>query len=156
MDLTVPNPTPDPNLNAAVDYACDGTASITVSSSNTTDFSYTYSLNTTANTPANNNIFTGVSDGSQTITVGFSSSIAPNQSTIFFEDFGAGPTTQIAEVGTDYCYEPQDGSLTNCNRGPAGILVNGEYTVTNLVTNPVPFWTSPQDHTGLTNGRFLA
>ncbi|UII79011.1 T9SS type B sorting domain-containing protein [Flagellimonas sp. CMM7] len=156
MDLTVPTPVADPNLSVAVDYACDGTASITVSTSNTTDFTYTYSLNATANTPANNNVFTGVSDGSQTITVGYSSSIAPNQSTIFFEDFGAGPTTQIAEVGTDYCYEPQDGSLTNCNRGPAGILVNGEYTVTNLVTNPVPFWTNPQDHTGLTDGRFLA
>ncbi|WP_435622582.1 T9SS type B sorting domain-containing protein [Flagellimonas sp.] len=156
MDLTVPNVVADPNLSTAIDYACDGTASITVSTSNTTDFTYTYSLNGTPNTPANNNVFIGVTDGSQTITVGYSSSIAPNQSTIFFEDFGAGPTTQIAEVGTDYCYEPQDGSVTMCNRGPAGILVNGEYTVTNFVTNPVPFWTSPQDHTGLTNGRFLA
>ena len=156
MDLTVPNVIADPNLSTAIDYACDGTASITVSTSNTTDFTYTYNLNSTPNTPANNNVFTGVPDGSQTITVGYSSSIAPNQSTIFFEDFGAGPTTQIAEVGTDYCYEPQDGSITSCNRGPAGILVNGEYTVTNFVTNPVPFWTSPQDHTGLTNGRFLA
>ncbi|WP_422860107.1 T9SS type B sorting domain-containing protein [Flagellimonas sp. S174] len=158
MDLTVPNAVPDPNLSAAVDYACDGTASITVSTSNTTDFTYTYSLNATANTPANNNVFTGVADGSQTITVGYASSIAPNQSTIFFEDFGAGPTTQIAEVGTDYCYEPQDGSLTNCNRGPAGILVNGEYTVTNLVTNALNLTTltNPRDHTGLTDGRFLA
>ncbi len=158
MDLNVPNPVPDPNLSAAVDYACDGTASITVSTSNTTDFTYTYSLNTIANTPADNNVFTGVADGSQTVTVGYSSSIAPNQSTIFFEDFGAGPTTQIAEVGTDYCYEPQDGSLTNCNRGPAGILVNGEYTVTNLVTNALNLTTltNPQDHTGLTDGRFLA
>ncbi len=156
MDLTVPTVTADPNLSAAVDYACDGTASVTVSTSNTTDFSYNYSLNAVPNTPADDNIFTNVPDGTHTITVGYSSSIAPSQSTLFFEDFGAGPTTQIAEVGADYCYEPQDGSLTSCNRGPAGILVNGEYTVTNFVTNPVPFWLSPQDHTGLTDGRFLA
>ncbi|MEM6893621.1 MAG: T9SS type B sorting domain-containing protein [Bacteroidota bacterium] len=156
MDLTVPTVLADPNLSTAVDYACDGTASITVSTSNTTDFTYTYSLNTTPNTPADNNVFTGVAAGTQTVTVGYASSIAPSQSTLFFENFGAGPTTQIAEVGSDYCYEPQDGSLTACNRGPAGILVNGEYTVTNFVTNPVPAWLSPQDHTGLTDGRFFA
>ena len=156
MDLTVPTVVADPNLSTAVDYACDGTASITVSTSNTSDFNYTYSLNTTPNTPADNNVFTGVAAGTQTVTVGYASSIAPSQNTLFFENFGTGPTTQIAEVGSDYCYEPQDGSLTACNRGPAGILVNGEYTVTNFVTNPVPAWLSPQDHTGLTDGRFLA
>ncbi|MEO1545948.1 MAG: T9SS type B sorting domain-containing protein [Bacteroidota bacterium] len=156
MDLTVPTVVADPNLSTAVDYACDGTASITVSTSNTTDFTYTYSLNTTPNTPADNNVFTGVAAGTQTVTVGYASSITPSQSTLFFENFGTGPTTQIAEIGSDYCYEPQDGSLTACNRGPAGILVNGEYTVTNFVTNPVPALLSPQDHTGLTDGRFLA
>ena len=156
MVLTVPTIAPDPNLSTAIDYACDGQGSITVNTSNSTDFSYSYSLNGTLNSPTDNNVFTNVVDGTHTITVGYSSAIAPNQSTLFIENFGAGPTTQIAEIGSDYCYEPQDYSLTNCNRGPAGILVNGEYTVTNFVTNPVPFWTSPQDHTGLTDGRFLA
>ncbi|MDC6366967.1 MULTISPECIES: T9SS type B sorting domain-containing protein [Flavobacteriaceae] len=158
MDLSVPNVVADPNLTAAVDYACDGTASITVDTSNTTDFTYTYSLNGTANTPEDNNIFTNVTDGTYTVTVGYSGSVAPNQSTLFSESFGAGPTTQIAEVGPDYCYEPQDGSIVACNRGPAGILVNGEYTVTNLVTNALNLTTltNPQDHTGLTDGRFLA
>lgn len=156
IDLSVPAEIADPNLSTAIDYACDGTASITVNTSNATDFDYTYRLNSTLNTPADDNIFTNVTDGTQTITVGYTTSITPNQSTLFFENFGAGVTTQIAEVGPDYCYEPQDGSLTLCNRGPAGILVNGEYTVTNFVTNPVPAWTSPQDHTGLANGRFLA
>ncbi|WP_343485878.1 T9SS type B sorting domain-containing protein [Allomuricauda sp. d1] len=156
IDLTVPTPTPDPTLSSGVDYNCDGTGTITINSSNTTDFEYTYALNGTDNTPVDSNIFTNVSDGTYTVTVGYSSSLAPNQSTLFFEDFGAGPTTQIGEIGADYCYEPQDGSVTPCNRGPAGILVNGEYTVTNFVTNPVPSWLSPQDHTGLTSGRFLA
>lgn len=156
MDLTVPTIVPDPNLSYSIDYDCTGLGTITVSTSNTTDFDYTYSLNAVPNTPVDNNIFTGVTDGTYTVTVDYSSTIAPGQSTLFFEDFGAGPTTQIAEVGADYCYEPQNGSLTACNRGPAGILVNGEYTVTNFVTNPVPSWLSPQDHTGLTDGRFLA
>lgn len=156
MDLTVPTEVADPNLSYAVDYDCNGEGTITISTSNTTDFDYTYSLNGTENTPADNNVFTNITAGTYTVSVGYSSSIAAAQSTLFFEDFGAGVTTQIGEVGADYCYEPQDGSLTSCNRGPAGILVNGEYTVTNFVTNPVTFWTSPQDHTGLVDGRFLA
>ena len=156
MDITVPAPTPDPNLDSDLTYNCDGTGTITINSSNPTDFDYTYALNGTDNTPIDSNSFTNVADGTHTITVGYSNNLAPSQSTLFLEDFGAGPTTQIGEVGPDYCYEPQDGSTTTCNRGPAGILVNGEYTVTNFVTNPIPSWTSPQDHTGLTDGRFLA
>lgn len=156
MDLTVPTPTPDPFFGSNVTYNCDGTGTIDITTSNTTDFEYSYALNGTDNIPVDNNSFTIVAAGTHTVSVGYSSVLAPNQSTLFLEDFGAGPTTQIGEIGPDYCYEPQDGSTTTCNRGPAGILVNGEYTVTNFVTNPVPFWTSPQDHTGLTDGRFLA
>ncbi|WP_045800915.1 T9SS type B sorting domain-containing protein [Flagellimonas lutaonensis] len=156
MDLAVPTPAPDPNFDSNVVYACDGSGSITISPSNTTDFDYTYTLNGTENTPADNNVFPNVTDGTHTVTVAYASSLLPDQSTLFFEDFGAGTTTQIGEIGPDYCYEPQDGSITPCNRGPAGILVNGEYTVTNFVTNPITLWTSPQDHTGLVDGRFLA
>ena len=156
MDITVPTPVLDPTLSYAVDYDCAGLGTITISTTNTTDFDYTYRLNGTPNTPEDNNVFTNVTSGNQTVSVGYSSSITPDQTTLFFENFGAGPETQIGEIGADYCYEPQDGSLSPCNRGPAGILVNGEYTVTNFVTNPVSFLTSPQDHTGLTDGRFLA
>lgn len=156
MELTVPTEVADPDLTTTVEYACDGLATITVDTSNPTDFEYTYSLDSSLNTPSDNNIFTNVADGTYTITVGYSSSIAPSQSTLFFENFGAGPTTQIAEIGPGYCYEPQDGTETDCNLGPAGILVNGEYTVTNFVTNPVPSWRSPNDHSGITDGRFLA
>ncbi len=156
MDITVPDPVANPSFSQAVTYDCSGNGTITLTPSNATDFEYTYMLNGTPNTPTNNNIFTNVTAGTQTITVGYSSSIAPNQSTLFFENFGAGPTTQIGEIGPGYCFEPQDGSTTNCNLGPAGILVNGEYAVTNLVTNPVPGWRSPNDHTGIADGRFLA
>ena len=34
--------------------------------------------------------------------------------------------------------------------------MDGEYTVTNFVTNPNPVFRSPNDHTGLVDGRFLA
>lgn len=156
MDITVPSAVTDPSFTEAVTYDCDGLGTIIITPSNTTDFTYTYSLNSSLNTPADSNTFTSVATGTQTVTVGYSSSIAPDQSTLFFEDFGSGPTTQIGEIGSGYCYEPQDGSTTDCNLGPAGILVNGEYTVTNFVTNPVTAWRSPNDHTGLTEGRFLA
>ncbi len=156
MELSVPNPPTDPTLSTSVDYDCIGEGTITVSTSNTTDFDYTYSLDGTPNIPADNNVFTNITDDTYTVTVEFSSSITPDQSTIFFEDFGTGISTQVGEAGTLYCFEPQDGSTTSCNRGPSGILVNGEYTVTNLVTNPYVFWRSPQDHTGLVDGRFFA
>ena len=34
--------------------------------------------------------------------------------------------------------------------------MNGEYSVTSFVTNPITGWLSPNDHSGQTNGRFLA
>lgn len=156
MELTVPSETPDPNLDSAITYNCDGTGEVTVNTDNTTDFNYTYSINSVPNTPEDSNIFSSVAAGTHTITVGYSSALGADQSTLFFENFGTGATTQIAEIGTGYCYEPQNGSETACNLGPAGILVSGEYTVTNFVTNPISAWRSPNDHTGLTDGRFLA
>ena len=156
MELAVPNSTVEPSFSNDVTYACNGEGIITITPSNTTDFTYTYSLNGTVNTPSDNNVFSNVTDGSHNVSIGYTGVLGSNQSTLFYENFGAGPTTQIAEIGPDYCYEPQDGSIISCNRGPAGILVNGEYTVTNFVTNPIPSLTSPVDHTGLTDGRFLA
>jgi gliding motility-associated-like protein/uncharacterized repeat protein (TIGR01451 family) len=156
IDLTIPTVPADPSFDQNVFYDCNGLGRITIDPSNTGDFDYSYALDGTPNTPESNNIFDNLTDGTYTISVDYINNGSPNQVLIFNESFGAGPTTQIDEIGSNYCYEPQDGSTTNCNRGPAGILVNGEYTVTNFVTNPVSFWTSPQDHTGLTDGRFLS
>jgi gliding motility-associated-like protein/uncharacterized repeat protein (TIGR01451 family) len=156
LDLTVPNTPLDPSFNTTVDYDCDGLGTITVTPSNTVDFDYAHELNGTANSPDDNPIFTDVTSGTQTVTVTYSNNLTPNQSTLVYEDFGAGRTTQIAEIGPAYCFEPQNGSTTNCNLGPAGIMVTGEYAVTNLVTNPVATRRSPKDKTGLADGRFLA
>jgi gliding motility-associated-like protein/uncharacterized repeat protein (TIGR01451 family) len=156
MDITVPNPIAEPSFSQAVAYDCTGRGAITMTPSNTSDFNYTYSLNGTLNAPVDNNTFANVAAGTQIITVGYTGRIAPNQSTLFFENFGTGPNTQIGEVGPGYCYEPQDGSTTNCNLGPAGILVDGEYSVTNNLTNPIPAYRNPNDHSALADGRFLA
>ncbi|WP_247656583.1 T9SS type B sorting domain-containing protein [Maribacter sp. MMG018] len=156
MEITVDAPMADPSFDSAIDYACDGAGTITITPSNTTDFDYTYTIDGTTNTPEDSNVFNNVGAGTHTVTVGYSSSITPTQSTLFLENFGTGITTQIGEVGPGYCYEPQDGSATACNLGPAGILVNGEYAVTSVVTNPNTSWRSPNDRTGLTDGRFMA
>ncbi|MDO6470550.1 T9SS type B sorting domain-containing protein [Maribacter sp. 1_MG-2023] len=156
LEITVPTAAIDPTFTNDITYECDGDGAVTITPSNTTDFTYTYKLNGTDNTPLDSNIFNNVASGTQTITVGYTSLIAADQSTLFLEDFGAGVTTQIAEIGTGYCYEPQDGTDTDCNLGPAGILVNAEYAVTNRITNPNASWRSPNDHSGLTDGRFMA
>ncbi|WP_437370845.1 T9SS type B sorting domain-containing protein [Maribacter litoralis] len=156
LEITVPSSVIDPTFTNNITYECDGDGVVTITPSNSTDFTYTYKLNGTDNTPVDNNIFNNVASGTQTITVGYTSTVAAEQSTLFLEDFGAGVTTQIAEIGPGYCYEPQDGTETDCNLGPAGILVNAEYAVTNQITNPNTSWRSPNDHTGITDGRFMA
>ena len=154
IDLTVPSSVADPSLTSTVDYDCIGEGTITINSSNTTDFNYTYSLN--GDPIVKDNFFTNVPAGTQTVTVGYSSALTPNQSNFLSEDFDMGTNTEIGEIGPGYCYEPQDGTATACNLGPAGILVNGEYSVTSFITNPVTSWRSPNDFNGLTDGRFLA
>ncbi|WP_243834442.1 T9SS type B sorting domain-containing protein [Maribacter caenipelagi] len=156
LEITVPSAAIDPTFTNDITYECDGVGVVTITPSNTTDFTYTYKLNGTDNTPLDSNIFNNVASGTQTITVGYTSSIAADQSTLFLENFGAGVTTQIAEIGAGYCYEPQNGTDTDCNLGPAGILVNAEYAVTNRITNPNASWRSPNDHSGITDGRFMA
>ncbi|WP_299796218.1 T9SS type B sorting domain-containing protein [uncultured Maribacter sp.] len=156
LEITVPTAAIDPTFTNDITYECDGDGVVTITPSNITDFTYTYKLNGTDNTPADSNIFNNVASGTQTITIGYTSLIAADQSTLFLEDFGAGVTTQIAEIGVGYCYEPQDGTDTDCNLGPAGILVNAEYAVTNRITNPNASWRSPNDHSGITDGRFMA
>ncbi|WP_423998428.1 T9SS type B sorting domain-containing protein [Maribacter sp. IgM3_T14_3] len=154
MDITVPKSVADPSLSKTVDYDCNGDATVTVTSSNTVDFNYTYSLN--ADPIQKDNFFTGVPVGTQTVTVNYSSALTPSQSNFLLETFGSGPNTAISEIGPGYCYQPQDGTAAACNVGPAGILINGEYSVTATVTNPVPAWRTPNDFNGLMDGRFFA
>jgi len=136
LEIEVPSSTTIPTFTPDVDYDCDGSGTIVINPSNTSDFTYSYSLNGTDNTPLDNNTFTNVSSGTHTVTVGYLNNSVANQS-ILSEDFGAGPTTQINEIGPGYCYEPQNGSQTNCNLGPAGILVLLTRTLFSLVLTTI-------------------
>lgn len=155
MTVTIdPEPTP-PTATPALDYECDGEGTITVTTSST-DFDYTYEINGTPNTPNTSNVFSNVPVGNHTITVNYTSNIAPSPSILLTENFGTGPNTSIPEVDPAYCYEPQNGTVNSCGWAINNRIQDGEYSVTQNIVNPYGSWLSPNDHSGLPNGRFLA
>ncbi|MFC4221744.1 T9SS type B sorting domain-containing protein [Flagellimonas marina] len=155
MTVTIdPEPTP-PNVTPTIDYECDGEGTVTLTP-DSADFDYTYELDGTPNTPADSNVFNNVTVGSHTVTVNYTSNSAPSPSVLLLETFGTGPNTSIPEVDPAYCYEPQDGSASLCGFGTDTHIQDGEYSVTQLIVNPYGSWLSPNDHSGMANGRFLA
>ncbi|WP_411029371.1 T9SS type B sorting domain-containing protein [Spongiimicrobium sp. 3-5] len=149
-----PQPTA-PNLSAAIVYECDGEGTITITPDSPA-FDYTYEIDATPNTPNTSNVFSNVAVGSHTITVNYVSNTTPAPSNLLVENFGSGVNTSISEVDPAYCYEPQDGSASLCGFGTNTRIQDGEYSVTQLIANPYSTWLSPNDHTGIPNGRFLA
>ncbi|SDQ13733.1 T9SS type B sorting domain-containing protein [Flagellimonas zhangzhouensis] len=155
MSVTI-DPEPEaPTATTSIDYECDGEGTITVTPSST-DFDYTYEIDGSPNTPNTSNVFTDVAVGNHTITVNYTSNIAPSPSILLSENFGTGPNTSIPEVDPAYCYEPQNGSANSCGWSINTEIQDGEYSVTQTIVNPYPSWLSPNDHTGVANGRFLA
>lgn len=155
MSVTI-DPEPEaPTATTAIDYECDGEGTITVTPSST-DFDYTYEINGTPNTPNTSNVFSNIGVGNHTITVNYTSNLTPTQSVLLSENFGTGPNTSISEIDPAYCYEPQDGSVSACGFGTDTHIQDGEYSVTQTIVNPYGSWLSPNDHTGLAGGRFLA
>ncbi|MBA4745292.1 MAG: T9SS type B sorting domain-containing protein [Muricauda sp.] len=156
MTVTIdPEPTP-PSATATIDYECDGEGTITVTP-DSPDFDYTYEIDGIANTPSTSNTFSDVAVGSHTITVNYVSNSAPSPSILLSENFGVGPNTSISEIDPVYCYEPQNGTLNSCGWTPIDTHIqDGEYSVTQDIANPYGTWESPNDHSGLSNGRFLA
>jgi len=155
MTVTIePEPTP-PNATATVDYECDGEGTITVTP-DSADFDYTYEINGTLNTPNDSNVFSDVPVGNHTITVNYTSNSAPTPSILLSENFGTGPNTSISEIDPVYCYEPQNGTPNSCGWAINTEVQDGEYSVTQVIANPYGSWLSPNDHTGVANGRFLA
>ena len=154
MTVTVdPEPTP-PGITPSIVYECDGEGTVTLTP-DSADFDYTYEIGGSPNSPATSNIFDNVPVGTHTFTVNYTANTPPAPSVLLLEDFGSGPNTPISEVDPNYCYEPLDGTGIGCNTSP-NALSNGEYTVTQNLTNPWTGWRPPNDHTGNTNGRFLA
>ncbi|CAN0590909.1 unnamed protein product, partial [Ectocarpus sp. 12 AP-2014] len=157
MDITIEQAPTPPNveLTPSVDYLCDGTGIVTISADNP-NLEYTYSIDGVENTPANSNVFDAVSVGTHTVSVDYISSTPPSVSTLLQENFGSGVNTSISQIDPLYCYEPQDGSESLCGFGTDTHIQDGEYSVTSVISNPYGSWLSPNDHTGLANGRFLA
>ncbi|MEP1984149.1 MAG: SprB repeat-containing protein, partial [Maribacter dokdonensis] len=157
MDITIEQAPTPPNveLTPSVDYLCDGTGIVTISADNP-NLEYTYSIDGVENTPANSNVFDAVSVGTHTVSVDYISSTPPSVSTLLQENFGSGVNTSISQIDPLYCYEPQDGSESLCGFGTDTHIQDGEYSVTSVISNPYGSWLSPNDHTGIANGRFLA
>lgn len=146
---------PNVTLTPTVDYSCDGTGIVTISPDDAS-LDYTYSINGNPNSPADSNVFTDVPVGTHTISVDYISNAAPVPSTLLLESFGTGVNTSITQIDPAYCYEPQDGTASACGFGTDTHIQDGEYSVTQTIINPYGSWLSPIDHSGETNGRFLA
>ncbi len=153
--VTVTASPADPVLTTAIDYECDGEGTVSVTGQDPS-FDYVYSLNGVPNTPANDPVFVNVAPGNHQIEVEYQQNTPLPPSQLFSEDFGQGGNTPISEIDPVYCYEPQDGSASLCGFGTDTHIQDGEYSVTNLIVNPYGAWVSPNDHTGLPGGRFLA
>ncbi|NJB71468.1 gliding motility-associated-like protein/uncharacterized repeat protein (TIGR01451 family) [Saonia flava] len=155
MTVTIdPEPTP-PTATASIDYECDGEGTITITPSSGS-FDYTYELDGVLNTPSTSNIFSDATVGSHTLTVNYLSNTPSAPSNLLLESFGFGANTSITQIDPAYCYEPQDGSVSLCGFGTDTHIQDGEYSVTQVISNPYGSWQSPNDHTGNANGRFLA
>ncbi len=155
MTVTVdPEPTP-PNVSTSIAYECDGEGTITITPDNP-GFDYTYYIDGVPNTPANSPVFSNVAVGNHTITADYITNTPPTASSLLLEDFGTGPNISITEVDPAYCYEPQDGSVNSCGWSINDRIQDGEYSVTQQIVRPYGSWRSPNDHSALANGRFLA
>ncbi len=142
MNVHIDAPLTRPNFDANVTYDCTGEGTVTVSNDNT-DYNYTYALDGTANTPNTSNIFTNIPNGTHTVTVNYVDATPPENSLLLSEDFGAGANTSISEIDSGYIYD-----------STARLYAANVYSVTNLTKHP--YFLSPNDHTGQTDGRFLA
>ncbi|SNY94994.1 T9SS type B sorting domain-containing protein [Flagellimonas pacifica] len=155
MTVTIdPEPTP-PGLTTAISYECDGEGTVTITPDSAL-FDYTYEIDGNPNTPVTSNTFNDVAIGTHTITVNYTSNVAPSPSVLLLEDFGSGPNTSIPDIDPAYCYEPQDGSANSCGWAINTRIQDGEYSVTQSIVAPYGSWQDPNDHTGNVNGRFLA
>ena len=143
------------NINATAEYNCTThKGKITVTPTNTTDYTYTsYKLD--SETEQNSNVFNNVSLGAHTVTVTYKDTA---KKIIFKEDFGSGSPYLLPSSVVPPPFICKLGGLGY----PADVLPEGHYQVAN-VNNLTPMrswnWRSPQDHTSNgadSQGRYLA
>ncbi len=159
MNVEVLGPLAAPNYtrSSSVVYNCSGLGAFTVKPDDPTPlYRYTYSIDKGPElTPAPGEIdytFTGLTVGNHIVQMNYTSLVTPMPSVLFRETFGTGANTTNTNVGPAYCYEPQDGT-GSCNFGRS--INDGEYCVTQAVAAPFFTWRSPNDRSGVPNGRFL-
>jgi len=157
-DIQVMAPIARPTLNASIKYDCDGIARANITTDKGT---YSYSLSHTPGTlptvppsgftagtvpPATFPNIT--SSGNQTIRVFYKETASPNPIVLLQEDFGQGVNRCDPNVYSAY------GCVLN------SVIHDGYYVVTSAENNQNTLangcWTTPRDHTGLPNGRYLA
>ncbi len=155
MQITVLPAQVPPGVTTSLEYFCDGDATITVNPDDPA-YTYTYEIDNVLNTPADSNVFTDVAAGDHVVTVNYVITTVVPPSTLLTEDFGFGSDTPITEIDPVYCYEPQNGSPSCPGFGTDTHIQDGEYTVTQALLNPYGTWIIPNDHTGNTDGRYLA
>ncbi|MEH6679565.1 MAG: T9SS type B sorting domain-containing protein [Sediminicola sp.] len=150
MGVTVEEAPETPVITADLDYNCDGSGNVTLTS-NVSTYDYTYELNGIPNSPdAGSNVFSNLTTGTYTLTTNYISQTPPTPSILLTEDFGSGGT--IASPNTvGYTYEPQDGTNGSTN------INDFEYAVTSSIVNPFNTWINPRNHTDISDlqGRYL-
>lgn len=147
--ITIDPPLTNPNITQTVSYDCEGKGHVTFTPDNA---SYDYSYDQTApptnwkTTTAAYTFPTGYSAGSQTLRVYYKSKTHPNPNVLIHEDFGQGANTCSSEIYSAYTCK------TDRN------IFDGAYLIINPSLGNLPngCWTTPNDHTGLTEGRYLA
>ena len=165
--LQVEAPIAKPVLSSTIEYDCEGIARMKVTSSRT-DYSYLTvhtpthgatpgALPTTPPTGTFNNgtvpnvVFpTITASGTQTVRVFYKQTANPSPIVLIQEDFGQGENRCDPNVYSAYACQPNKSSFIN----------DGEYVITSSENGTLVLnngcWTKPNDHTGLTNGRYLA
>ena len=165
--LQVEAPIAKPVLSSTIEYDCEGIARMKITSSRT-DYSYLTvhtpthgatpgALPTTPPTGTFNNgtvpnvVFpTITASGTQTVRVFYKQTANPSPIVLIQEDFGQGENRCDPNVYSAYACQPNKSSFIN----------DGEYVITSSENGTLVLnngcWTKPNDHTGLTNGRYLA
>jgi len=165
--LQVDAPIAKPSISGSVAYDCDGIAQMKIT---TDQAGYSYltvhtpthgatpgALPTTPPTGTFNNgtvpnvVFpTITASGTQTVRVFYKQTANPSPIVLIQEDFGQGENRCDPNVYSAYACQPNKSSFIN----------DGEYVITSSENGTLVLnngcWTKPNDHTGLTNGRYLA
>ena len=144
--ITVPKALEIPEMTHNITYVCDGTPLLSVQPKNTTDYEYSYGTNNNfVTTPLTNET---IAKTATTYKIYYRQKQSPTPNILIQEDFGRGANTCNSNVYHEYV----------CRKDYRSIA-DGEYLIkaanTGLGLNN-GCWTTPSDHTGYPNGRYLA